>query len=1264
MYENISNNIDTNIFEPKNGTLNIAPIKLSGQYKLVIDNNGNFYLDDYNSRRVSIDKSQSFLPQVANFLMLSSTLDDYDKLKYGAFNTSKVKSYHIPVHIFDAETLPKYFVLNLVENKTFTNPDDLYSNSRIVKFVDLTTIGLTNIFNEILNFNCKPVFFDFDDSLIKIEGFDIVNLSKGNESFSILNNQANQTYFEVLNNKIINMFGQSGLIIPNFLNIEFEYIYDTTDYKFYNFFGFLSNRNDITLDEYSSNAINVNLFEYSDRTNHIQVRAANPEIDIPFDDLLVTTTISNISNQLPQTRISLSNISVEDYVRIIHPDGTVFYEYIIQPIDIKPTFVETIRLLCSKLQALSNLNILYQPIFDIINNQTFATITIKLNVDDDYGNEYSLEVPNWFKATDSTYQFKQITDREIKFLSNIDIEISKIVIDGTTYDIVDKFIFNGDNIISLSADPNIQIQGSGEFYVQKLSKLVNLKPIVYYSVNSNLRSNLQFEKAKYIDELRKKFIEDRPDTDHPRYIEFLEAATNAINIFEESNISNDYHQYVKEIEIPKNIYETQTVNDSSDEVITKPQHNKENIKTMMFSDYGSTSYLTPNVLNIDKQFYDINGNIDYIKLDTDPIRFHWFLIKSETPEYLANDIRSLRYFEDQPKITSNLYLVANNSDFCETTFLGVKYRLPRKYSDYKFAVYLDYQNEKFIETTYKFDVDNVNKTLYLVIYKFLDFIDLLRGGNLELQPFIDLSFFYNVQQSHNTVSEALYSFKSGGVLFCDDEIPVMFNSSILNDWKYYDANSNKWYICLKRSSSVITSIFTEIFPESGDFEFFVYSSVEIEDVVYNYVAMKFEIKNIQLVADNFVWFEDIFVNFFDTNNLFLKDEDDEFVNIPPENIMSIVPLDDNHYSQYESIATILYDSTATPFKIITPNTPFSIKEYFFEFGKNIAYNAVSQVPTVTDYAFTFDEYYAGQNLPLEYFTDLFGVDSFDNVTVNQKVTLFERNQLWRLIKDILQVDVRFKHSTVSQTKKLINELLLNNLADYSDLRSIPTNTGNFIKLSIVPNDVNLAIWKSYSDIKPPEDKVFKINRYKGYYYPLLMKVNSELEFQVNQGVNEIIHQDTIFNIYDLNFGGQMSNGSAIVATGIWTEVHNVVSSIFCKTDNIELEFNISDLPGNLQQTDVLFSYQTALEEQIPFEDIIINNNNSEYLSSTNNNIDEYIKETFIRYMLSNFYHIVDVKNELGQKLYFEEHDDFNLLLKSIKSYQTRFNKLIIIFKRK
>ena len=97
-----------NICETFTGVMNIAPVKISGQYKIVVKTNGDLYLDDYTGRQKIIDKSVSFLEQVSNFLKNKSEIIDLSVLRYGASQKLQLKKYHIPLYFRD-NNYPKYF---------------------------------------------------------------------------------------------------------------------------------------------------------------------------------------------------------------------------------------------------------------------------------------------------------------------------------------------------------------------------------------------------------------------------------------------------------------------------------------------------------------------------------------------------------------------------------------------------------------------------------------------------------------------------------------------------------------------------------------------------------------------------------------------------------------------------------------------------------------------------------------------------------------------------------------------------------------------------------------------------------------------------------------------------------------------------------------------------------------------------------------------------------------------------------------------------
>ena len=240
------NNTETNIFETCIGALNVAPIKISGQYKIVVGIDNLLYLDDYTGRRKIIDKTKNFLSQVYDFLNTKTNISDFSKLRYGAFQESKHKYFHIPLYLGNIENiLPKYFVLSRVVNETITELETIYKYGELLKVVSLEKIGIISIINEILTekYFEFPLYFNFNDSNITLYGYSLNKNTPTKHTFDISNNQANQNKFEVLNNYILNKFVSENIIYPKFINIEFEFEYENQYTQFNNFYGFLSNEN-------------------------------------------------------------------------------------------------------------------------------------------------------------------------------------------------------------------------------------------------------------------------------------------------------------------------------------------------------------------------------------------------------------------------------------------------------------------------------------------------------------------------------------------------------------------------------------------------------------------------------------------------------------------------------------------------------------------------------------------------------------------------------------------------------------------------------------------------------------------------------------------------------------------------------------------------------------------------------------------------------------------------------------------------------------
>jgi len=321
-----------------------------------------------------------------------------------------------------------------------------------------------------------------------------------------------------------------------------------------------------------------------------------------------------------------------------------------------------------------------------------------------------------------------------------------------------------------------------------------------------------------------------------------------------------------------------------------------------------------------------------------------------------------------------------------------------------------------------------------------------------------------------------------------------------------------------------------------------------------------------------------------------------------------------------------------------------LKEYYFEINQT-----ENSDGTIRRDTFTFPEFFR-PDLGSQGIINTFDDVQTDN-TYGTQINLFDRNQIWQLIKDVFATDLKFKALSKGQVIAKINEFLVSNLITVLDAKdnSLPIKKLNsseqteYINLKVIDNDRNVAIWKvSNTPI------LTLINRYRAPYIPYFQLIEDNIKFQLPKyQIN-----NTLFNIYDENFGGE-----GISATGLWEEVQgNIVSSLFCKENNIELT-----IPFTLD-----VDYKKLLIQSLDFNDTIITNKNSAYISKINANVDEYILEQYATTLLLNFYQFSYVQNELKQKMNYtaDIKNPYLLHFKDSSKYSQAFNKLTFVFVRK
>lgn len=1226
------------IFGAKIGALNLAPIKISGQYKIVVNLDDDLFLDNYSGRRTKIDKSLEFLPQVAKFLSVSTSIDDTNNQRYGAFHKSNNKYYHIPLYLGNEKSeYPKYFVLSRVVNETINNSDFLYKYGKIQKVLDLEKLGLHKIFDEIFaeDYFEYPLYFNWEEGTIKIFGYDITKDSSISKKIDLTNYQANQTYFDVFNNILLNKFVDNNIFFPKFINLEFEFSYTNEYSHFNNFYGYLSYSNEINKIDMLDNKFYIKSKEFSNKFESTQITNTKEFILEDYEDLLGNGSIQEIYNKEAQIRFRSFKINVNDKISIIHPNGDTEFDYIVDKDDIINTSLyQSFINVCRNATKKSGRKF----IFNIENvNNRYCIIKIIWNNIDKFDEGFSVNLPvhytilDRFENQSNFNMFRGIKNTDVWLCGSTNIfeNIINIKINDEYYQINEQYLFDDLHILRLNREINISSIIHAEIYEEKTEKIIELNPINFYGYFDDFKCLVPYDQQKYIDELKEKFVGDFEFIDDLNDLQ--KSSLTAITSFGERQEPH-YLQYVKE-----NESELEDTN-----VIENIYHNNNKVLDISFNLPGSTAYLTPNILNINKQFYIQNGNLDFNKLDKDNLRFDWFLIKGNCPDYLKNDIRSSRYFTDKPQITSRLIKTSYNK--CETVFLGVKYFLPSKYENYQFAIYLDFTNMLDVETSYGFIIDDLNQEIYLTINKYLDFVDLLRGGNINNDPILDLSFLYNATKSYNTNSDNLDTFKTGGIQIvpklAEGEF-ILFNTQEVFDWKIY--SDGKWYIALKREFGILGGIgnFRLMFPDSGDAILYVYSNIRYQENVYTYISMTITVKGIKYLEDDYLWCEDVSIKFFDTKEIFLKKynefDEEEIFYVEKDKIYNYENSSENIFGDFVKIGTILIDGNEEKFKLLLPDKEINFKEYYFRLNQKVIYTEAG-TKTIIKEVFKFPEFLRPDFTDTDFFNQ-FGINSDYEYTID----LFDRNQVWKTSKDIIRYDLKFKELFEGQVRKMINELMVTSLKDYADFKAIPVKNKSvniideYISIDVVDIDRNISIWDYYG-VK----KVSLFNRQSGPYYPYLKPYQSEINFQLP----EFKINQSLFNIYDVNFGGRGIN-----ATGLWNEVTgNIVSSLFCKDKNIELK--------------VLYSksidYKKLLIQFLNIEDCIINNKNIQYIEKINQNIDQYIIESYADYLLDNFYRFEYVIDNDNKKLKYSV-DKKNKNLIHIKNES---KELIFVFKRK
>lgn len=1349
---------NTNLFESTIGMLNIAPLKISGQYKIVVDTNLKLWLDNYCGRRVALDMSNAFLPQVSNFISTETQIVDLRLLRYGGFNgktwggsesdiSEKPKNYwHIPLYLGASKNTfgfeyPKFFVLTKQPNENITEDRILFQNGAIEKIVDLEQIGIHRIFDEIYSeeYFEVPIWFNWEDSKLILFGQGINPARPVKQTIEIFDIQANQHYFDVVNNKILNFYQKYQMFFPKFLNLEFEFdIPHNKRFQFNNYFGYLSNYRsnqmedpliiDTDLNIYSKLKTFDSSIEYTPYKGYeLKLMLENPEFDFNFEDYLVDYGkfyIQEVNLQAPQISFKVSDVRIFDILTIYDMDDTPVFDYRVEAIDIdKTSLYRTIINVINKCNKRSDKQFHFSLATTDNPESTEFTVICQNRSSSDLDELYYVDFPRHWVITDrfedqaNNKYFRGITENDAWCVNQQRFNTDKLVVRIGSKDlrITEYFMYNGLLIVRFDSHIEITKLSLVDILEAKTEELIETTPILLYETFSEVPTYSQFNQDSYCDSLIKHFTQDKEWMNEKytvqNYIDAVERFRNRIK-------TNGDYLYVKESMESKDLVEWPVIDVNNQLVANKHGNNQ---LTMMFNSTGHTTHFSPNLLNIHYQNYVQSGNLDFEK-SNDEYQFYWFLIHGIPPEYHKGTISELRYFwEDEfgnpeyPKITSRIIL-SLDKNYAETIFLGVKYQLPTEYVDWNFAVYLNPNNQDDIEMTYNFKRDILRKTLYLEINKYIDFNDLIRGmGKNTENPLLDLSFFYSVRESFNESSEFLYQAIKAGFIIGEDVKPteaIYFDdTSYSGKWYSKSKKDGKWYFCVKRNTLFPNTELDNLEVGVPMPTVYIYSSIPYkgpDDVerIYHYQSMAIDILNVKEAAPDYLWAEDIQVRFFDTSTIFLNVYNQltgkyeiHQVNKDTQDLQILdVVNPDGFYPEYEKFATTIIDNQTTQLRLIAPAYTLSLKEYYFDYIVTSKPNNLNNTEQ-TKRAFYFDEFFMLKDLTPEQILDKFEkhVDLFgiyrDEKTPYQEdsIDLFDRNQIWKLIQDVLATQVNIKNLDEDQVRYILSEFTIMPFIDYCKINSVPIDYGDeYIKVTPIQIDKNVTIWSLLKTTGINSDsttKLFLINRQKTKYLPYFPVLDNLKAFQISP----LKYNDTLFNLFDAKFGNLMLGsgpgynedaiptqvqGKDINAVTLWDVntnlgLPNIISSLFSLSNDIKITTKTAGNP-NLEQTVNYFDLFRSCE-YINYDNIKIVNpdiightgDNSGYIQLFDSNIIPYITKRYTEFILTYYYHLSEVLNEFGERLDYTV-DSFNKFVVHFKpqiQYRADYKSLIFVFKR-
>lgn len=1177
-----------NVKEIFTGVLNCAPVKISAQYKLVVDKDNNFWLDDYNGYRKIVDKNSNFLPQVSQFLQVKSLQPSYEKLLYGGKSVTKnIKAYHIPIYISGlVSNYPDLFCCYETSADEIQKDFDFSNSSDLLFCKNLKEIGLHKVFEEIQNTleYTYPLYFNWEDKKVDLYGYSINDCSVDVHTFDLNDTAVNQPYFDVLNNRILNEFSKAGLFYPRFLNIEFEFELDNSKKiginAFRNVFGIVCYKNSVA----SDNKHNLRFFleEFERNQNKFEyVLKHSVSGKTKYDKYLGSTYFYDVLEQENQVSIEFETI---DTTLSIHVNTNVNnkYSYHVKPEDLSESISETVSNIADNIR--NSDDIFFQVEY---NKNSIKLIGADIHsVDVIYGNRWT------------HYDALSITETDIACESKIvqNNKITKIKIGSEEYKVLDNLLFENTPILRLNRKPKLTAKTLCECYAETESEIISAEPIPFFSYYNDMPYDKIFDVTKYRNDL--------------------------------TELGTEYVQ--KALTVSDSYYT------DGDNKLSENFDNELGVKNIMFASTGSNCFLTPNTLNISSLFSLTNGCVadNYLK-------YNWFLIKGDCPNYLRNNINEFRYVSDFENLPLYSRIIPVSNIICETVFLGVKYQLPLKYANFRFSVVLDPNEKTDSKVSYKFL--QFENTLVLVVSKYVDFSLLLGPDRC-----IDFSLFVNAESAYSDDASNVEGISISGINLnsfnrTENKDFRKSNNTVLNnvDW-WIQKDNGKDYFCVSREFVTNSIKFDTIFSNSigSDIEGYIYNSVNINGVETVYKAVTITFVNIYQVESDYFWCEDIKIQFFDNQDQYIAIGNELHVVNRKQIKYDTVP-NTGRYGFVHTLATFTTkDGQQVTTEIISPNTVLTLSNDYFSVEKMISDDGLkTEIKTY------------GRNLNLnQEIIDKYKNQLLADTTNHYKfIDLFNVNQLWFLVKQLLLKQCTFKYNSKEQMSTLFDNFTITRLSEFTKSNSIKIDgTDEYVKLIIPDIDSNYSIHVDTNNVG-----VLNLKRIRTAYFPHFVEC-SPFEFQLKQNQS----YNTLWSMYDNHFGDNHilnTNGlSNVSATGIWEETTGFVSTLFC-LDN-QFSFNCECVNGKI----ISDIYRKLLLVQIKSE-YKIHGNNAAFISSINPNVEQYIKDSFLSFLFNKYYRIDSIL--INNKRYdFSVDYDGTIQIPSLKD--TTHTQVTVIIERK